>query len=233
MENIHLTFLLDEDLKPAFVEQFIRACFEHGVSTQQDGSLEPVRFIGKATDYDFAEMATDDAIDELKRSGLGTIAVWYDDIDLLLGFYRRSRIATGVPAITLSIDSYYFSRKRREQYAQRIVTLAAFVAQASKSPLAYGYEDLQIEYEQDFPLDLPAEELPSQVDHLMWLTILGPKIVDRLGRARVLSTPAYRVEELENGGVLIVLTEHPTAADQSSDARIEAEAHLGFDGGSR
>nr|WP_128798520.1 hypothetical protein [Corallococcus coralloides] len=61
---------------------------------------------------------------------------------------------------------------------------------------------------------------------VFWLNIFGPKLVESVGRERMLSTPAYLVEELPNGSVLLVL--RPTAADFASDeARVaQARAHV-------
>ncbi|WP_426745098.1 hypothetical protein VZQ01_27290 [Myxococcus faecalis] len=53
------------------------------------------------------------------------------------------------------------------------------------------------------------------IHEVAWLNIFGPKQVASVGRERVLSTPAYRVEEFPSGAVLVVL--RPTAADFASD----------------
>ena len=66
----------------------------------------------------------------------------------------------------------------------------------------------------------------DKVYEVCWLNVFGPKLVESIGRERVLSTPAHKVEALPNGSVLLVL--RPTAADFASDeARIlQARAHV-------
>ncbi|MBN9687373.1 MULTISPECIES: hypothetical protein [unclassified Corallococcus] len=66
----------------------------------------------------------------------------------------------------------------------------------------------------------------DKVYEVCWLNVFGPKLVKTVGRERMLSTPAYFVEELSNGSVLLVLS--PTAADFASDeARVaQARAHV-------
>ncbi|WNG55687.1 hypothetical protein F0U59_13600 [Archangium gephyra] len=63
---------------------------------------------------------------------------------------------------------------------------------------------------------------------VFWLNVFGPKLVESVGRERMLSTPAHRVEELPNGCILLVTS--PTAADFASDearlAQARAHAHL-------
>lgn len=60
------------------------------------------------------------------------------------------------------------------------------------------------------------------VYQLGWLNVLGPQLVEKLGRQRVLSTPAYRVEELPHGSILLV--SWPTAADFASEPARVAQA---------
>ncbi|PTL84450.1 hypothetical protein [Vitiosangium sp. GDMCC 1.1324] len=66
----------------------------------------------------------------------------------------------------------------------------------------------------------------DKIYEVSWLNIFGPKLVETVGRERMLSTPAWRVEELPNGSVLLVTW--PTAADfASEEARLaQARAHV-------
>ena len=68
----------------------------------------------------------------------------------------------------------------------------------------------------------------DKIYEVFWLNVFGPKLVESVGRERMLSTPAHRVEELPNGCVLLVTW--PTAADFASDearqAQARAHAHL-------
>jgi hypothetical protein len=66
----------------------------------------------------------------------------------------------------------------------------------------------------------------DKIYEVSWLNVFGPKLVEAVGRERMLSTPAWRVEELPNGSVLLVTW--PTAADFASDeARVaQARAHV-------
>jgi hypothetical protein len=66
----------------------------------------------------------------------------------------------------------------------------------------------------------------DRIYEVSWLNVFGPKLVETVGRERVLSTPAWRVEELPNGSVLLVTW--PTAADfASEEARLaQARAHV-------
>ncbi len=62
----------------------------------------------------------------------------------------------------------------------------------------------------------------DKVYELCWLNVFGPRLVETVGRERMLSTPAWRVEELPNGCVLLVTW--PSAADFASDEARQAQA---------
>ncbi|XXF77278.1 hypothetical protein P2318_30135 [Myxococcaceae bacterium GXIMD 01537] len=68
----------------------------------------------------------------------------------------------------------------------------------------------------------------DKVYEVSWLNVFSPKLVEAVGRERMLSTPAHRLEELPNGAVLLVTW--PTAADFARDearvAQARAFAHL-------
>ncbi|MCP3139494.1 hypothetical protein [Pyxidicoccus xibeiensis] len=62
----------------------------------------------------------------------------------------------------------------------------------------------------------------DRIYELSWLNIFGPKLVETVGRERLLSTPAHRVEALPHGAILLVTW--PTAADFASDEARQAQA---------
>ncbi|WP_342379401.1 hypothetical protein NVS55_08070 [Myxococcus stipitatus] len=62
----------------------------------------------------------------------------------------------------------------------------------------------------------------DKIYEVFWLNVFGRKLVETVGRERMLSTPAHRVEELPNGSILLVTW--PTAADFARDEAREAQA---------
>jgi hypothetical protein len=62
----------------------------------------------------------------------------------------------------------------------------------------------------------------DKIYEVSWLNVFGPKLVESVGRERMLSTPAWQVEELPNGSVLLVTW--PTAADFASEEARQAQA---------
>ncbi|KFA92269.1 hypothetical protein [Archangium violaceum] len=107
-------------------------------------------------------------------------------------------------------------------------------AWASRYPVPYAKahssDDAELAGFPDFGRDDETRRRDGfdKIYEVCWLNVFGPKLVERVGRERMLSTPAWRVEELPNGCVLLVTW--PTAADFASDearlAQARAHAHL-------
>ncbi|MBN1203727.1 MAG: hypothetical protein JXB05_02230, partial [Myxococcaceae bacterium] len=62
----------------------------------------------------------------------------------------------------------------------------------------------------------------DKIYEVSWLNVFGPKLVELVGRERMLSTPAHRVEALPNGSILLVTW--PTAADFAREEARQAQA---------
>ncbi|WP_347402424.1 hypothetical protein [Corallococcus macrosporus] len=62
----------------------------------------------------------------------------------------------------------------------------------------------------------------DQIYAVYWLNVFGAKLVETVGRERMRSTPAHRVEELPDGSFLLVTW--PTAADFASEPARVAQA---------
>jgi hypothetical protein len=128
----------------------------------------------------------------------------------------------------LSVDLYiqpltFFTEEER---CRRFVELVR--AWASHYPVAYAAAHSQADRQlADFPSFGRDDETRFQngfdkVYEVCWLNVFGPKLVETVGRERMLSTPAHRVEELPNGSVLLVTW--PTAADFASEEARQAQS---------
>ncbi len=62
----------------------------------------------------------------------------------------------------------------------------------------------------------------DKIYEVCWLNIFGPKLVETVGRERMLSTPAHQVEALPNGSILLVTS--PIAADFAEEVARQVQA---------
>ena len=66
--------------------------------------------------------------------------------------------------------------------------------------------------------------VPEKIDDVYWMTVWGRSLVERAGRDRVLATPAYRVENVDDGAVLLMTRPTPTDARSPDGRRAQARA---------
>ena len=77
----------------------------------------------------------------------------------------------------------------------------------------------------DYPVDASQRgQAVTEINFLTWLSIFPPPLVDTYGRERLLSAPAWHVEELDDGSILLVEWADPTVIRDN-----EVQQHLGFD----
>jgi hypothetical protein len=159
-----------------------------------------------------------------------------------LGLYR-----TQWPALDMSLwltlppqpPELYISVKVKPlsflSEAQRCLHFMEMVrAWASRYPVshakAHSTDDTQFTDSPRFGRDKEAwyRDGFDKVYELFWLNVFGPRLVQSIGRERVLSTPAWRVEELPNGCVLLVTRPTPTdfASEEARLAQARAHCHL-------
>jgi len=99
---------------------------------------------------------------------------------------------------------------------------------ASRYPVTYASAHSMADRElADFPRFFRDDETwrrdrHDKVYEVCWLNVFGPKLVETVGRERMLSTPAHRVEALPNGSILLVTS--PTAADFAGEEARHAQA---------
>ncbi|MFP2927269.1 hypothetical protein ACLESO_19140 [Pyxidicoccus sp. 3LG] len=159
-----------------------------------------------------------------------------------IGVYRKEW-----PALSMMLSLWFPPHPPRLDFGGSIKPLSVFAdaercqqfvdmvrAWASHYPVTYAWanslaED-QLSGAPDFGRDTQTTIRVGfdRIYEVSWLNVFGPKLVESVGRERVLSTPAHRVEELPNGAVLLVTW--PTAADFATDearqAQARAHAHL-------
>ena len=131
----------------------------------------------------------------------------------------------GMPKLGFQLEmgialDFFLDEKRAQSRADALVDLLRAVAEVS--PPVYGWAH---------PLDdrmlggdphATSVRAAKEVYEAYWLTALGGDLVKKLGRKRVMATPAYRVDELPGGGALILT--RPTPADATSPEAREAQA---------
>ncbi|MFL5353895.1 hypothetical protein [Archangium sp.] len=121
--------------------------------------------------------------------------------------------------LDLLIRPFAFLREagRVEERAQLIVSLVR--AFARRFPISYGLAHSSTDFHLGSDPHRTNHKPPKRVYEAYWLNVYGPRMVEELGRERVLSTPAAHLEELPGGAVLWL--SRPTPVDfDSEEARV-------------
>ncbi len=57
--------------------------------------------------------------------------------------------------------------------------------------------------------------IPTKSENITWLTFFGSQLVNKFGREKLLSAPAYKIVELSGGGILLISGPAPYDTDKS------------------
>ena len=143
-----------------------------------------------------------------------------------LSLWPRLRFPSLPPLLGVLLKVKPLSFFSEAERCQRFVELVR--AWASRYPVshasAHSLADDQLSGAPDFGRDERTARRDGfdKIYEVSWLNVFGPKLVEAVGRERMLATPAWRVEELPNGAILVVTW--PTVADFASDEAREAQA---------
>jgi len=149
------------------------------------------------------------------------------DEDLWLHFYDQSSEDTHF-YIELTIRPLAFVREesRAEERAHQLLSVVRAFTQ--RFFISYGFAHSAIDFHLGSDPHTTNSRVSKGVYEAYWLNVYGPRLVEQLGRERVLSVPCAHLEELPGGAVLWLT--RPTPADFDSEearlAQARALVHL-------
>ncbi|MDT4956104.1 MAG: hypothetical protein QOJ02_4242 [Acidobacteriota bacterium] len=122
--------------------------------------------------------------------------------------------------------SYFAEVDRAQARSRAFVSLIKALAEACPPDYGWGHSQADLSLGENPARTDPFA--PRQVYEVYWLNLYGERMVKRLGRKRVHSTPAYELTELPSGGVMLLTGATPSdyASEQARLAQARALAHL-------
>ncbi|WP_309896864.1 hypothetical protein [Archangium sp.] len=169
---------------------------------------------------------------EEKRHESGTSIGLYRTKWPALDLWPRLTLPPLPPKLTLLLRvqplSFFADAERCRHFVELVRAWAARYPVTHAA--AHSIADMALTGAPDFGRDdkVSRRDGFDKIYEVFWLNVFGPKLVESVGRERMLSTPAWRVEELPNGSVLLVTW--PTVADFATQearlAQARAHAHL-------
>jgi hypothetical protein len=165
------------------------------------------------------------ALEEERSANSKTIGLYRTKVPAL-DMTLRLRLPPLSPKLHISISVQPLSVFAMEERCRRLVEMVH--AWAAHYPVTYAKASSLAEDQlADAPLfgremQTAIRDGFDKVYEVCWLNVFGPELVETVGRERMLSTPAHRVEALPNGSVLLVTW--PIAADFASEEARKAQA---------
>ncbi|HSP79834.1 MAG TPA: hypothetical protein VLQ93_14980 [Myxococcaceae bacterium] len=231
------------DLKP---EDTLRLTFDGAFDPRAKLESELESFFQALEEY--ADGWMPDIVNGKRQRQYARSAIWKalkerrDGNSTALGLYRtkwpaldmslRLRFPPRPPRLDLAVSVKPLSFFAEEERCRKLVEMVR--AWAFRHPVshatAHSMDDKELAGFPDFGRDDETRRRDGfdKIYEVCWLNVFGPKLVESIGRERMLATPAWRVEELPNGCVLLVTW--PTAADFASEearfAQARAHCHL-------
>lgn len=146
----------------------------------------------------------------------------YRSVHLAITFRDRTPGVPDLPGLVFNVEDIEFdhSSLSSAESQQRIEDLIDFVARCYDRSRAVGHTPLylfgaspthvaKLRQDSDFLRTTTDGVRAGDLEELYWLQLLPPRMVDRVGRDRLTSAPAHRVETLADGAVLLVAHEDP------------------------
>jgi hypothetical protein len=220
-DSLQLTFTGTFDPQPALesgLEPFIQVLEDHA-----DGWMPDIVEGKRRRQYTRA--AVWKALEE-KRHERGTSIGLYRTKWPALEIWPRLALPPLPPRLILLLRVQPLSFFAEEERCLKFVEMVR--AWATRYPVihaaAHSIADMALSGAPDFGRDDKTSRRDGfdKIYEVFWLNVFGPKLVEGVGRKRMLSTPAWRVEELPNGSVLLVT--RPTPADFASREARESQA---------
>jgi hypothetical protein len=232
-------------LEPSNLEDSLRLTFSGAFDPRAAWESELGSFLQALEEH--AGVWMPDVVNGKRRRKYARAAVWkaleerQDERVTDIGLYRTrwpalsmalSLFATAHPKLDVLLKvqplSLFLEAERCRQFVEMVRAWASRYPVSHAS--AHSLDDRALAGAPNFGRDMQTSIRDGfdKIYEVFWLNVFGPKLVEMVGRERMLSTPAWRVEELPNGCVLLVTW--PTAADfASKEARLaqaRAHAHL-------
>lgn len=239
MENLYIAFLFAEQFNSIIIHDVLKRLFYVGCHTNKNGNLPHIEYKSLETYWHTKSGSINEATDSISKSNRGAIStLWYKDLDFSIFInLDDSSFESGIPNITLSVEPVYFTEDEDEndsfyykKSVDKIIELSKELYLIAKPAFVAG--------EGSDPYELTPKLMKeylknSTIKNIFWFNIFPPKLVEKIGREKLLSAPAWLIEELADGGIMLILTQHPFFSyidfrNEHKDKKEEVEKYLGL-----
>lgn len=195
-DTLSICFLYD-DVEPATVLERIAEAIE------ADG-LPDIEAEGPRERYGVVDLSLIDTGDE------GSVGA---DLEAVAPGDREWLTPT-LPAVEMILTRDNLEIGDTERQEQRLVDVVQTIYRATESPprYVYGFDPYHAEgVGERLSLPVTVDGLDEgHVQDVTWLMLFPPDFADAVGREKLSSAPAWRVEEFDDGAILLLAVSDPT-----------------------
>jgi hypothetical protein len=214
-ESLVISTEVLERLTAADLHEIFEVLVKHGFEPKIRAPGEAVAFDGREHDGEFT--AAEDAITRIVDGENIEVNVQHGR----LGFEGRLQLDPTALGLSINCNGVRLTDAEKCDMATVLVDTGLDLLRSDDRPRLFSIFSP--------PAPFVRRQMDGQYDiwsMITWFTILGPEQVDALGRDRLLTAPAHRVEELDTGTVLIVLIDNIDDFDGQEETYQAVTEHL-------
>lgn len=194
--------------------------------------LHPKTLLLKKDKHPYSRKLLHERFAELQYKASGHTVVTLSCAQVSQAFFRIGGYQKGEEesrfTFQLHLKPFSWCAEPGKQEARASALIELVRTLAARLPLSYGLAHSNTDRLLDTDLDHPSPWVPAQVERVHWLNVYGARLIQHLGRERVLTTPAWHIEQLPHGAVLLLTRPTPVdfASDEARLAQARALVHL-------
>lgn len=222
-------FVLENEVTGGLIQDVIQTCLDGGCATTDSGRTDICNYKTPSMCLGRDEAPINEALNNLSSEEEGRIELWCKDLGTYLEFDLPRPFVPDVPHISLMVWESQFkvysgstTKEGANQRAKQLLEITNTISNSIKPIYVYGLVE---KYDEEQVRPTKEQIMNGEVSRIFWLNIFSEQMVQNLGKDKLLSAPAWKVEERPNGRVLMVVTERPRFYD--TKAR-EIEEYLGI-----
>ncbi|WP_247729405.1 hypothetical protein [Halovivax limisalsi] len=227
---IEIAYVFEEQLTVDALETLFESLASHPYSSSAASSLDIVCWV--ETGGMEKQVGTSmDAARACRKGYAASVTIEFGSFELSIGPDHEDECLSNVPHIVFSEHVHPFRVPSTEDVDQgfhrrrfQFVSVLAYAAELLDPNWGFGrWGNLAVDS------DSTVRELAtSNAPPLYEYNVFDSQTVETIGRDRVLSAPAWFVEELDSGGVFLAVREPPKQCNSSLAPCVEVADHLGI-----
>lgn len=230
-DRIEIAYILDRPCSEEEIKTLFEALVDHRFRSQAEEDLD-IAYWDDAGDTHTLSGSPGQAASVCVQHGSVAVTIAFEEFRLRIGPNSDRGAFAEIPHLTVDTQIHPFTeseadsdRNRLEERRQKFADTLADIAAKLEPIWAFGRRG-GVTFDASVSIgDLASSPSPPLYEY----NVFNAETVDSIGRERVISSPAWHVEELETGAVLLVVRAPPLSCSPQEPTCKAVADHLGMD----